>query len=71
MLERHWSVYAVWITGQLKHEYAKVRADEGVIGIGRRVSVQRRKETIWRAAYVVEAPDNNVLGSLVWLMLTK
>ena len=67
MHERNWSVYAVWITGEPKHEYAKVRADEGVIGIGRGVSVQRTKETAWRAARVVEAPDNNVLGSLVWM----
>jgi hypothetical protein len=67
--ERDWSVYAVWITGEPRHEYAKVRADEGVIGLGRGVSVQRTKESVWRAACVVEAPDNNALGSLVWLTL--
>jgi len=66
---RQWSVYAVWITGEPTHEYAKVRADEGAIGLGRRVSVQRMKESVWRAARVVESPANNGLGSLVWLTL--
>jgi len=69
MRDRNWSVFAVWITGEPKHEYAKVRADEGVIGLGRGVSVQRTKETVWRSARVVEAPDSNGLGSLVWLTL--
>ena len=71
MPERNWSVYAVWITGQPKHEYAKVRADEGVIGLGRGVSIQRTgmDSRGWQAARVVEAPDSNGLGSLVWLTL--
>ena len=56
---RDWSVYAVWITGEPKHEYAKVRADEGVIGLGRGVSIQRTgmESKGWQAARVGEAPD--------------
>ncbi len=64
--QRDWSVYAIWITGEPTHAYAKVRADEGAIGHGRRVSIQRTKETAWRAARVVESPNNNGVGSLVW-----
>jgi hypothetical protein len=43
---RDFSVCPVWITGSATHEYAKVRADEGAIGVGQRVSVQRQGETI-------------------------
>jgi hypothetical protein len=43
---RESSVYAVWITGEPTHEYAKVRADEGAIGLGRRISVQRTGERL-------------------------
>jgi hypothetical protein len=43
---RDFSVYPAWMTGFATHAYAKVRADEGAIGVGQRVSVQRQGETI-------------------------
>ena len=67
---RNFSVYPVWITGSATHEYAKVRTDEGAIGVGRRVSVQQG-ETIWRRAKATEKPeDREGHGFLVWLELT-
>jgi hypothetical protein len=54
---RDFSVYPVWIAGSTKHEYAKVGADEGTLGVGRRVSIQRQGETTWRRATVTERPD--------------
>ena len=57
---RDFSVYPVWITGAPRFEYAKVRADEGALGLGRRVSVQRTGETIWQRARVVETTQASV-----------
>jgi len=65
---RDFSVYPVWITGASKHEYAKVHADEGAIGVGRRVSIQRQGETTWRRATVTGRPDGrDGHGFMVWL----
>ena len=69
---RDFSVYPVWISGLAEHEYAKVRTDEGVIAVGRRVSIQRRGETTWRRAQVTERPDGrDGHGFMVWLDLTS
>lgn len=65
---RDFSVYPVWITGSAAHEYAKVRADEGAIALGCRVSIQRRGETTWRRAKVTERPaGRDGHGFMVWL----
>lgn len=51
---RDFSVYPVWITGAPRFEYAKVRAAEGALGLGRPAFVLRAGETIWRHAHVVQ-----------------
>jgi len=68
---RDWSVYPVWLTGAPRFEYAKVRADEGALGVGRRVSVQRNGETAWRVGRVVEPRTDvsGVGGGTVWIEL--
>ena len=67
---RDFSVYPVWIVGAPRLEYLKVRADEGTLGIGRRVSVQRTGETTWRRALVVETPGSSA-GSCLGLELRR
>ena len=52
-------------------KYAKVRADEAVIGLGRGVPVQRAKRNRLEVSSCCGAQDSNSLGSLVWLTLTQ
>jgi hypothetical protein len=40
-----------------KHEYAKVRAGDGAMSVGRRMSIQRQGDMTWRPARVTERPD--------------
>jgi hypothetical protein len=45
-----------------------VRADEGRMGVGRRLSIQRQGETTWRPARVTARPDGrDGHGFVVWL----
>lgn len=70
MTTREFSVYPVWILSEPVGEYAKVRADEGVLGVGRRVSILRDGESEWRPGRVVDAPgDRDGHGHRVWLEL--
>jgi len=50
---RDFSVYPVRLRGSDGTQYLRVRADEGAIGVGRRVSVWLQNE--WQRARVVEA----------------
>lgn len=53
---RDFSVYPVRITGAASSEYAKVM-HQGVIAVGRSVSIQRQGEKTWQRATVTERPD--------------
>ena len=45
-----------------------MRADEGAIGVGRRVSIQRLSETTWSRATITERPGGrDGHGFMVWL----
>jgi hypothetical protein len=64
IVTRDWSVYPVRLRGSDGTQYLRVRADEGAIGMGRRVSVWQGNE--WRLARVVEAWADGQ-GSTLWL----
>ena len=49
-------------------QYLRVRADDGAIGVGRRVSVWQDNK--WRLARVVE-PWAAGFGSMLWLDVAK
>lgn len=67
-LTRDWSVHPVRLRNVERLQYLRVRADEGAIGLGRRVSVWL--ENTWRAATVTDAWDaNGAGGGTVWLHL--
>ena len=67
---RDWSVYPVWLLGAQSGEYAKVRAVEGAIGVGRRVNIQREGSTAWLPAQVAEQPAGlDGHGFRVWVRL--
>ena len=57
---RDWSVYPVLIDDET-FTYAKVRALEGALGVGRRVQFQREREE-WCSGRVVEMPDGHTRG---------
>ena len=48
-----WSVYPMRLRDADKVQYLRIRADEGVIGVGRSVSVWQGNQ--WRQARVVES----------------
>jgi hypothetical protein len=62
---RNWSVHPVRVHGTDTVQYLQIRADEGVIGVGRFVSVWRQNE--WRRARVVEPWTESSQGSMIWL----
>lgn len=68
---RDWSIYIVHIDGG-PSQYAKVRAPDGAIGVGRPVTIQREGETRWHAGVVVEPPADHPPegGGPVWVQLT-
>jgi hypothetical protein len=68
--QRDWSVFPVWITDAPTMEYAKVRALDGALGIGRRVQVQRGQRE-WLSGRVVEHPEglDGHGGGTVWITI--
>ena len=61
---RDFSLYPVRLRGSDGTQYLRVRADEGAIGVGRRVSVWLQNE--WQRTRVVEAWADGQ-GSMLWL----
>ena len=60
----------MWIEGEPRMEYAKVRAEEGALSAGRRASVQREGQQQWLAATIITAPEGIVSsGFVLWLRL--
>ena len=69
---RHFSEYPVWIEGEPRMEYAKVRAEEGALSVGRRASVQREGQQQWLDATIITAPAGIVSsGFVLWLRLDR
>lgn len=66
---RDWSVYPVWIVGEPAGTYLQVRADEGALGVGQRVSIRPDAAAPWRMARVVEGPASAGDGFRLWLAL--
>lgn len=71
MKTRDFSVHPVVLRGHPSVNYLRVRADEGVIGVGRLVSVRLKDGGgIWRRARVVEPWELATSGGgVVWLEL--
>lgn len=65
MTVRDFSVFPVHVVGEAKPEYAKVRALDGALGVGRRVDVQRKGHTRWQRGRVVESQS----AGTVWIEL--
>jgi hypothetical protein len=60
----------VWIEGEPRMEYAKVRAEEGALSAGRRASVLREGHEQWLDATIIPAPAGIVSsGFVLWLRL--
>ena len=67
---RSFPEYPVWIEGEPRMEYAKVRAEEGALSVGRRALVQREGQQQWIAATIITAPAGFVSsGFVLWLRL--
>ena len=60
----------MWIEGEPRMEYAKVRAEEGALSVGRRASVLREGQQQWLDATIITAPGGIVTsGFVLWLRL--
>jgi hypothetical protein len=67
---REFNEYRVWIVGEPASEYAKVRPEEGALGVGRRVAVQREGQRDWLPGTLVAAPPGVVTsGFVLWVQL--
>lgn len=66
---RDWSVYPIGLIdpdGSYACTYAKVRADEGALGVGRRASVWMHRH--WVRTVVTTAPTDAIGGgATLWL----
>jgi hypothetical protein len=67
---RDYNEYRIWIIGEPTPEYAKVRAEEGALAVGRRVAVEREGQRGWLPGTVVAAPPGVVVsGFVLWVQL--
>ena len=56
--------------GRASDGYAKVRAEDGALSVGRRALVQREGQQQWIAATIITAPAGFVSsGFVLWLRL--
>lgn len=65
MTDRDFSVFPVQLVGEPKATYAKVRALDGTLGIGKRVEVQRPGEKTWQQGRVVESQS----AGTIWIVV--